>query len=103
VKTITMPVRKVRRGPNWPAILPRAGWAVALATYRAATRTAVRPAGTRKCVAMGTSAVAMIELFTGLSADPTTSGVMNRRPNATRVADAAAGPVTGCQPACAEP
>jgi hypothetical protein len=63
--------------------VPAVGWAVALAKYRLETRTAVRPAQTWNAAAIGTSAVAISELLTGLSDDPMNSGVTYRHENAS--------------------
>jgi hypothetical protein len=76
-----MPDRKTRRGPNTSAALPAVGWAVVLARYKAATRAAVWPIWMPKSLAIGSSAVAMSELLTGLRAEPTNKGVVKRQEN----------------------
>src|ERR1700734_3048116 len=77
-----MPARNTRRGPNSSDSFPAVGWAIELARYSAATSTAIRPTDTCIAAAIGTSAVAISELLTGLSADPMNSGVVNRHENA---------------------
>jgi hypothetical protein len=81
-----MPARNTRRGPNSSDSLPAVGWAIALARYSAETRTAVRPTETWTAAAIGTRAVAIRELLTGLSADPMNRGATNRHENASPVA-----------------
>src|SRR5262245_43539863 len=76
--TARTPVRKTRRGPKTSAALPAVGCATALARYNAVTSAAVCPTGTPTPWAIGTSAVAISELLTGLSAEPRNSGVVNR-------------------------
>lgn len=61
--------------------MPAVGWAIALARYRAVTRDAVCPTETCRPAAIGTSAVAIMELLTAFNADPTNSGVVNRHEN----------------------
>jgi hypothetical protein len=57
------------------------GCAIAQARYSDETRIDVRPTGTCKAAAIGTSAVAITELLIGFSADPVTRGVTVRHPN----------------------
>src|SRR5262249_10201550 len=52
-----------------------------LARYSAVTRAAVCPMGTPMPRAIGTRAVAISELLTGLRADPRNNGVVNRHEN----------------------
>jgi hypothetical protein len=79
--TSTMPARNTRRGPNTSAALPAVGCAIALARYRAVTSAAVCPIDTSSPRAIGTRAVAINELLTGLSAEPMNNGAVNRHEN----------------------
>src|ERR1700720_3182835 len=81
--TTRMPASSTRRGPNSSASLPAAGCATALARYSADTRIAVCPTGTVSACAIGTSAVAIIELLIGLSVAATYSGLTKRHENAS--------------------
>ena len=82
--TSPIPARNTRRGPNSSDSFPAVGWAIELARYNAETSTAIRPTDTCIAAAIGTSAVAISELLTGLSADPMNSGVVNRHEKAFR-------------------
>jgi hypothetical protein len=77
-----IPARNTRRGPNSSDSFPAVGCAIELARYSAETSTAIRPTDTCIAAAIGTSAVAISELLTGLSADPMNSGVVNRHEKA---------------------
>src|ERR1700761_5351281 len=93
--TMIMPARNTRRAPSRPASLPIVGWATALARESPETRGAGAPMPTCRLVPMPVSAVAMIELLTGLSADPHISGARNRQPNGLRAAGWASWVMTG--------
>src|SRR5580704_3013130 len=71
------PAKKTRRGPSTSAALPAVGCAMAVARYSAVTSAAVCPTGTPIPRAIGSRAVAISELLTGLRAEPIYSGVVN--------------------------
>ena len=75
-------MRNTRRGPNSSDSLPAVGCAIELARYSAETRTVVLPTGTCIAAAIGTRAVAISELLTGLREEPSSIGVTNRQENA---------------------
>ena len=68
--TRMIPARKTRRGPSTSAALPAVGCAIAVARYSAVTSAAVCPTGTPIPCAIGSRAVAISELLTGLRAEP---------------------------------
>jgi len=72
-----------------------------ISAQSADTKLAVRPTDTPSACAMGTSAVAISELFTGLSVELTNSGVTNRHENASPcrpAPDSTAAPAAPCAP-----